>query len=56
LIIIANFTGCGVKGNPVVLYKGPDNVMIIRNIKATSSNSNEFNNYFENAATEINFK
>ena len=39
LIIIANFIGCGVKGNPVVLSKEPDNVMIIRNFKAASSNS-----------------
>jgi hypothetical protein len=39
LIIIANFTGCGVKGNPVVLSKEPDDAMIIRNFKAASSNS-----------------
>lgn len=37
LIIFANFTGCGVKGNPVVSSVMPDNGMVVQNFKADYS-------------------
>ena len=56
LIIIANFTGCGVKGNPAVLNKEPDDAMIIRNFKAVSSNSAvELQWYCQGKDSKINY-
>jgi hypothetical protein len=56
LIIIANFTGCGVKGNPVVLNKDPVDAMIIRNFKAASSNSAvELQWYCQDKNSKINY-
>jgi hypothetical protein len=34
LIVFANFTGCGVKGNPVLLKNDSDNRRIVQNLKA----------------------
>lgn len=35
LIIIIGFSGCGVKGNPVILKSISDNARIVQNFKAT---------------------
>jgi len=38
-IIIANFTGCGVKGNPVILSTVPGNGKVVQNFKAAVSDN-----------------
>jgi hypothetical protein len=37
LIVFANITGCGVKGNPVMLSTIPDKGLILQNFKAASA-------------------
>lgn len=39
LVLIANLTGCGVKGNPVVLSNITENMSIISNLKADSTDN-----------------
>jgi hypothetical protein len=39
LIMFTNFTGCGVKGNPIILSTIPDNGRILQNLKATVSDN-----------------
>ena len=36
LIMIANFTSCGIKGNPVIISHIPDRRSIVQNIRAVS--------------------
>jgi hypothetical protein len=39
LMMFANISGCGVKGNPVILKNVPDNTQIVRNLKTAASDN-----------------
>ena len=55
LVVIANLTGCGVKGNPVILPDVKDTAPIISNFKADSADSAIILNWdFYSANSKIN--
>jgi len=37
LMILINFTGCGIKGNPVIISNVPDYRQVVKNFRAVSS-------------------
>ena len=56
LIVFANFTGCGVKGNPIMLSTVPDNGRIVQNLSAVpAGNAVQLNWDFYGRDTKINY-